>query len=68
MSKKTVRMLKKDRGWGRHTLGDILHCIHCNKELVVGIDDIVSRMIISANSHTIYYCLGDAKELNIIVQ
>jgi hypothetical protein len=67
MSNKRIRVLKKDRGWGRHAFGEILPCIHCERKLIVGIDDIVSRMITSVNSHTVYYCLKDAKELNIIV-
>jgi hypothetical protein len=72
MSKKRVRILKKGRGWGRHKSGEILHCQNCAdengkpKELEVGTDDIVSRMITSINSHTVYYCLSCAKELNII--
>lgn len=60
-----MRLLKKGRGWGRHTTGEILHCVQCNRELKVGIDDIISRMITSVNSHTVYYCLSDATELNI---
>jgi len=67
MSKNRVRILKNERGWGRHYIEEILYCNHCGKKLKVGTDIIVSRMITSINSHTIYYCLDDAKELNIIV-
>lgn len=76
-----VRVLDAKRGWGRHNIGEKIPCYNerCNhgvdengepnnkpKIMTYGTDVIISRMKISRNCKTVYYCEKCAIELNII--
>ncbi len=63
MTQKNPLILRVGENVNHHRVGDVKHCTHCDKEIVIGRSEIVARL---SNRHRLHYCLECAKDLNII--